>query len=66
MLQVNFLKEQRDRVLEGLKKRNFKNPEFVEYTADVSGIKEGTFPVFIKFTGERGKDLFLVDSFWFE
>ena len=30
MLQVNFLKEQRDRVLEGLKKRNFKNPEFVD------------------------------------
>ncbi len=30
MLQVNFLKEQRDRVLEGLKKRNFKNPELVD------------------------------------
>ena len=30
MLQVNFLKEHRDRVLEGLKKRNFKNLELVD------------------------------------
>ena len=30
MLQVNFLKEHRDRVLEGLKKRNFKDLEVVE------------------------------------
>lgn len=30
MLQVNFLKEQKDRVLEGLRKRNFKNVEWVE------------------------------------
>lgn len=30
MLQVNFLKEQKDRVLEGLKKRNFKNIEMVD------------------------------------
>lgn len=32
MLQVNFLKEQRDRVLEGLRKRNFKNLELVDNT----------------------------------
>ena len=30
MLQVNFLKEHRDRVLEGLKKRNFKDLELVD------------------------------------
>ncbi|MDO4763098.1 MAG: serine--tRNA ligase [Flavobacteriaceae bacterium] len=30
MLQVNFLREQKERVLEGLKKRNFKNLEWVE------------------------------------
>ena len=30
MLQVNFLKEHRDRVLEGLKKRNFKELELVD------------------------------------
>lgn len=30
MLQVNFLKEQKDIVLEGLKKRNFKNLEWVD------------------------------------
>ena len=32
MLQVNFLKEHRDRVLEGLKKRNFKDLELVDNT----------------------------------
>jgi len=30
MLQVQFLRENKDRVLEGLQKRNFKNPELVE------------------------------------
>ncbi len=30
MLQVNFLRENKDRVLEGLQKRNFKNPELVD------------------------------------
>lgn len=30
MLQVNFLKEQRERVLEGLKKRNFQNLDLVD------------------------------------
>lgn len=30
MLQVNFLKEYKEKVLEGLKKRNFKNPELVD------------------------------------
>ena len=30
MLQVNFLKEHRDRILEGLKKRNFKDLELVD------------------------------------
>ena len=30
MLQVNFLKEQKERVLEGLKKRNFKDLELVD------------------------------------
>ena len=30
MLQVNFLKEQKELVLEGLKKRNFKNTEWVD------------------------------------
>ncbi len=30
MLQVNFLRENKNRVLEGLQKRNFKNPELVD------------------------------------
>lgn len=30
MLQVNFLRENKERVLGGLKKRNFKNPELVD------------------------------------
>ena len=30
MLQVNFLRDEKQRVLEGLKKRNFKNPELVD------------------------------------
>jgi seryl-tRNA synthetase len=30
MLQINFLREQKDIVLEGLQKRNFKNPEWVD------------------------------------
>ncbi|WP_407479727.1 serine--tRNA ligase [Elizabethkingia miricola] len=30
MLQVNFLRDEKARVLEGLKKRNFKNPELVD------------------------------------
>ena len=29
MLQVNFLREKKETVLEGLKKRNFPNPELV-------------------------------------
>ena len=30
MLQVNFLRDNKERVLEGLQKRNFKNPELVD------------------------------------
>ena len=30
MLQVSFLREEKERVLEGLKKRNFKNLELVD------------------------------------
>ena len=30
MLQVNFLRDEKARVLEGLQKRNFKNPELVD------------------------------------
>ena len=30
MLQVHFIKENKERVLEGLKKRSFKNPEILD------------------------------------
>lgn len=40
--------------------------DFVEYTASVSGIDVGKYPIYLKFNGEKNKDLFIIDSFWFE
>ncbi len=40
MLQVNFLKEQKERVLEGLKKRNFKDLELVDNAISLDEIRK--------------------------
>ena len=40
MLQVNFLKEQKERVLEGLKKRNFKDLELVDTAISLDEIRK--------------------------
>ena len=40
MLQVNFLKEQKERVLEGLEKRNFKDLELVDNAISLDEIRK--------------------------
>lgn len=42
MLQVSFLREQKERVVEGLKKRNFKNPELVEQAIQLDDLRKKT------------------------
>ncbi len=42
MLQVSFLREQKERVVEGLKKRNFKNPELVEEAIQLDDLRKKT------------------------
>lgn len=42
MLQVSFLREQKERVVEGLKKRNFKNQELVEEAIQLDDLRKKT------------------------
>ena len=42
MLQVSFLREQKDRVVEGLKKRNFKNLELVDEAIQLDDLRKKT------------------------
>ncbi len=42
MLQVSFLREQKERVLEGLKKRNFKNLELVDEAIQLDDLRKKT------------------------
>ena len=42
MLQVSFLREQKERVVEGLKKRNFKNLELVDEAIQLDDLRKKT------------------------
>lgn len=42
MLQVSFLREQKERVVEGLKKRNFKNQELVDEAIQLDDLRKKT------------------------